>query len=103
MINTNKNKKTRLERLNVVLEIINKLKKCPITNNIDNPFVNLWNTNYGAIVKLREIFNNYINQDDNCVLIGFSGKVQFDEINKMIVYKLPISKNLSSEFVLKNT
>lgn len=94
------NKKTRLERLLQVTNIINKLKNCPISNNIENPYINLWNDNYLAIVKLKTIFQEYINQNESH-LVGLSGSIPFPEINKILYYKLPINKHVESECILK--
>lgn len=96
-------KRLKNERLTIVLDITRKLKKCPLSNSVENPYIDMWNTNYPAIIELKKVFNNYINQDESCQknLIGFSGKIKFPEINRVIIYKLPIYKHVESEFIIK--
>lgn len=98
----NKQKKSKRERLEIVLSIINKLKTFPkqvITTN-NSLFVNLYNFEYNAIKELKKIFDRYINQEDN-LSIGISGKIHFSEINRTIQYNLPVGKNSQPLFLLK--
>lgn len=101
------NKKTKEERLKIILEICKKLKQFPKTNtyvNDPNPFVDLYNSEYDAIKYLKNVFNDYLNQDDSKpkLLIGFNGKIKFPEINKQIEYILPIVKTGQSLCIFKH-
>jgi hypothetical protein len=93
-------KKTKEERVIVVLEICRKLKQFPTTTGI----VDLYNSYYGAILKIKDIFNQYINQDDSNPneLVSFSGEIPFPEIRMKIEYILPIKQYKQSLFVFRN-
>jgi CCR4-NOT transcriptional regulation complex NOT5 subunit len=96
--NQNINKlKTKQERLDIVLNIVKQLKEFPKSHPSQGeiPFVNLYNIEYGAIRELKDIFTRYVQQDDSKPkeLIGFSGKIYFEEINRYIEYILPIKKH----------
>ena len=54
---------SKIERLQIVLEIVNKLKNFKCKNNT---IINLYDDNLCSFIKdLKEIFNNYIKQDEN--------------------------------------
>ena len=101
-INKFRNKESRLQ---IVLDIINELKRFPKSHPTpgESPFVDLYNLEYSAIKKLKSIFTEYIQQDDSKPnqLIGFSGKLYFEEINRNIEYILPIKRHTNYVFVLK--
>uniref|UniRef100_A0A6C0H6G0 Uncharacterized protein n=1 Tax=viral metagenome TaxID=1070528 RepID=A0A6C0H6G0_9ZZZZ len=89
----------KMERLKIVLEIVNKLKnyKCP-----NGTIINLYNENLCYFIKeLKEIFNKYIKQDEDNV-VDYKGVLYFQEINKNIEYFLPCKKNVESLFVIKS-
>lgn len=89
---------SKIERLQIVLEIVNKLKNFKCKNNT---LINLYDDNLCSFIKdLKEIFNNYIKQDEN-KLIDFKGNLYFEEIDKKIEYFLPCKKNKKSLFVIK--
>ena len=89
---------SKIERLQIVLEIVNKLKNFKCKNNT---IINLYDDNLCSFIKeLKEIFNNYIKQDEN-KLIDFKGNLYFEEIDKKIEYFLPCKKNKKSLFVIK--
>jgi hypothetical protein len=89
---------SKIERLQIVLEIVNKLKNFKCKNNT---IINLYDDNLCSFIKdLKEIFNNYIKQDEN-KLIDFKGNLYFEEIDKKIEYFLPCRKNKKSLFVIK--
>jgi len=88
----------KIERLEIVLEIINKLKNFKCKNNT---IINLYNENlYSFITEFKEICNKYIKQDETN-LIDYKGILHFEEINKNIEYFLPCKKNVSSLFVIR--
>lgn len=94
-------KRTKEERLNVVMNLIKKLRYFPrsdfFTNeNINDIYVNLFNEEYPAIKELKTIFNEYIHNE-----YSVSGKIKFQEINRKIEYILPINANIDPLFVLK--
>lgn len=94
-------KYTRFERLQIVLDITNKLKSFPSSSG--NSTLNLYNMESNAIYELKQIFKEYINQNDNDdkSLTSYSGKIHFDEINRTIEYILPIKKHINPMFVLR--
>ena len=92
---------SKIERLQIVLEIVNKLKNFKCKNNT---IINLYDDNLCSFIgELKEIFNNYIKQDDNNVdnIKDFKGNLYFEEIDKKIEYFLPCRKNKKSLFVIK--
>lgn len=100
------NKKSKSERLTIVMDIVKRLKQFPKSHigiNDDFPFINLYNMEYETIRKLHDVFQSYINQDDNNPkqLIGFSGNLEFVEIDRRIEYILPIRSYAQPLFVLK--
>lgn len=89
---------SKIERLQIVLEIVNKLKNFKCKNNT---IINLYDDNLcNFIEELKEIFNNYIKQDET-KLIDYKGNLYFEEIDKKIEYFLPCRKNKNSLFVIK--
>jgi hypothetical protein len=102
-------KRNRIERLGVVLEIAKILKKFP-TSAINDYFgkedyINYYDSKYPAIEKIKKEFDYYINQDDSNpkMLTGVSGKISFPEIEKYIEYVLPIRRTQKSHFVFRTT
>lgn len=95
-----KEKKNKSERLEIVIDIVKKLKKFPTS---ENTFIDIYNSEFPTITKLKQVFNEYINQDDNhpSLIYGLNGKLLFPEINKRIVYVLPVKKDASSTFILQ--
>jgi len=87
-----------MERLQIVLEIVNKLKNFHCKNNT---IINLYDENLCQfITELKEIFDKYIKQEESN-LIDYKGILYFQEINKNIEYFLPCRKNEKSLFVIK--
>jgi hypothetical protein len=95
-----KEKKNKRERLEIVLEIVKKLKNFPTS---ERTFIDIYNSEFPTIAKLKEIFNEYINQDDNhpSLIYGLNGKLLFPEINRRIIYVLPVKKDALSTFILQ--
>lgn len=88
----------KIERLNIVLNIVKNLKQFKCKNNT---IINLYDDNLcHFITELKQIFNNYIKQDD-ANLIDYKGILYFEEIDKNIEYLLPCKKNVSSLFVIR--
>ena len=87
-----------MERLQIVLEIVNKLKNYRCTNNT---IIDLYNENLCQfITELKQIFDKYIKQEEPD-LIDYKGILYFEEINKNIEYFLPCRKNEKSLFVIR--
>lgn len=97
------NKRNREERLLVVLDISKRLRNFPkSTYNInENPYMDLYNTDYLAIKKIKEIFKEYVNQDE-ILSQSMSGSIKFPEIQRKIEYILPINKRNEPVFVMKS-
>ena len=89
----NNNNYTQAERLNIVLDIMKKLKKFNINNN---EIIDIYNSNYSFMQELKEITNNYI-KDGNT----YKGFLNFDEINKKIEYNFPQKKYKKPLFVIR--
>lgn len=96
------NKRNKQERLQVVLDIAQKLKRFPKSGFtvFETPYMDLYNSEYPAIVKLKKVFHEYIHQSDENST-GFSGQILFEELNRKIEYILPIKKRAQPLFVLK--
>ena len=90
-------KLTQKERLEVILDIVKKLKFYVAT---DGSIINLYNDEYTFIQEFKKISNEYIKQDDYLSL-DYRGLLLFEEINKEIEYFLPASKNKTSLFVIR--
>lgn len=98
MKNKNRSKEQRVE---LVIKLIKKLKYFPRSdfftcNDINNAYVNLYNSSYPAIQELKNAFDEYINNE-----YSVSGKIKFDEINRRIEFNLPIKLTIEPIFVLK--
>tara|TARA_B000000441_G_C21732577_1_gene347449 strand:- start:42 stop:326 length:285 start_codon:yes stop_codon:yes gene_type:complete len=86
------------ERVNIVIDIINKLKNFKTKNGNT---VNLYNSNLCSFIdEFKNITNQYIKQDENN-LKGFKGKLYFEEIDKFIEYNLPIKNTEKALFVFR--
>lgn len=99
--------KTKSERLQIVIDIVKKLKSFPksyVALGDPTPFIDLYNEEYDAIKQLKKIFDAYINQndEDQTSLQSFSGKIPFPELNRTIEYILPIRKITQPTFVLRH-
>jgi hypothetical protein len=96
-----KEKKTKSERLKIVMDIIQKLRNFYSSNNT---IVNIYNTEFPTIVKLKTIFDEYINQDDShpSLIYGLNGSLDFPEINRKIIYTLPVKKDSKPIFILRS-
>lgn len=96
--------RTRIERLNIILDISKRLKAFPKSTYLTTEiYMDLYNADYIAIKKIKKIFKEYINQDDTKpeMLIGMSGSISFPEIERKIEYILPIDKKKDSVFIMK--
>tara|TARA_B000000477_G_C6053204_1_gene211144 strand:- start:46 stop:330 length:285 start_codon:yes stop_codon:yes gene_type:complete len=86
------------ERVNIVIDIINKLKNFKTKNG---NIVNLYNSNLCSFIdEFKNITNQYIKQEENN-LKGFKGKLYFEEIDKFIEYNLPIKNTEKALFVFR--
>ena len=89
---------SKKERLQIVLDIVNKLKNFKLKNGNT---INLYNEELCDFIKeFKLICNNYIKQEEDNVK-EFKGKLKFTEINKTIEYILPSNKNKEPLFVIR--
>ena len=80
---------TKMERLEIVLDIVKKLKNY---NGKNNTTVNLYNEHLCSFVaEFKEICDKYVKQDE-ANLEDYKGTLDFEEINKKIEYFLPCKK-----------
>ena len=85
---------SRNERLEIVLNIVKKLKNYELKNGST---INLYNENLCSFVKeFKEITKKYIKEGKK-----YEGTLYFEEINKNIKYILPINKNEEVLFVIR--
>ena len=89
---------TKMERLGIVLDIVNKLKNYECRNNTT---INLYNEHLCSfITEFKEICDKYVKQDETD-LRDYEGTLDFEEINKKIEYFLPCRKNKNPLFVIR--
>ena len=91
--NMENNMYTKKERLNIVLDIINKLK---MFNLNDGTTIDIYNSNYSFINEFKLITNNYIK--DGLHVKGF---LEFEEIGKKIEYIFPEKNYKKPLFVIR--
>ena len=99
-------KRNKQERLQIVLDICKQLKRFPKSSYLPtdpHPYLDLYNSDYPAIQQLKQVFQDFINQDDSKpnLLSGLSGKIKFPELTRRIEYVLPIKVNVDPTFVLR--
>ena len=89
---------TKLERLQIILDIVDKLKNFKCKNNT---IVNLYNENLCSFIpKFKEISNKYVKQNEEN-LNDFKGFLEFEEINKRIEYFFTCFKKDKPLFVIR--
>lgn len=89
---------SKMERLNIVLDIVNKLKNFETTQKT---IINLYDENMCSFISnLKIIFDSYVKQDET-KLTDYKGELLFEEINKNIIYYLPVKKKDKPLFVIK--
>lgn len=88
--------RSREERLLVVLNLRDKFRDY-FQLDINDP-------DCEALKKLKSIFSQYVNQDDanQKMLVSFSGKIPFPEIERVIHYTLPVKKMNEPYIIMKN-
>ena len=89
----NNNCYTKKERLNIILDIINKLKQFNLN---DGSTIDLYNSNYSFINEFKLITNKYINDG-----IPNKGILEFEEIGKKIEYNFPEKNYKKPLFVIR--
>lgn len=89
--------RTREERLAIVLDIAKKLKNYVLSNG---GTMNLYEDHYSFVPELKQIFNDYIKQDNELPL-DYSGILRFEEIGKDIEYILPATNKKEPLFVIR--
>jgi len=86
------NNYTEIERLNIVLDIIKKLKNF----NVNNEIIDLYKSNYSYYQDFKNITNIYIK--DGITQKGF---IDFNEIGKKIEFNFPQKKYKNPLFVIR--
>ena len=86
------NNYSKNERLQIILEIMGKLKNF----NINNETIDLYNSNYSFMKELKQITNIYINNG-----LSQKGFLEFTEIDKQIEYNFPQKNYKKSLFVIR--
>ena len=87
-----------MERLQIVLDIVNKLKNFETTQKT---IINLYDENMCSFIgPLKIVFDSYVKQDET-KLTDYKGELLFEEINKNIIYHLPVKKKDKPLFVIK--
>lgn len=98
-------KRTKQERLNVVLNISRQLKEFPRPDD-PSKIINLWDMPCPTITTLKTIFKDYINQDNlpdySPRLHSFAGAIPFPELHRKIEYIFPIKCHIEPLFVLRS-
>ena len=89
----NNNMYTKKERLDIVLDIINKLKNFKLK---DGSIIDIYNSNYSFINEFKLITNNYIKDG-----LQIKGVLEFDEIGKKIEYIFPQKNYKKPLFVIR--
>lgn len=80
-----KQRYTKNERLTFIMEVITSLRNFKSENG-DN--VVLYNEEFSAIKTLKQVFDAYLNQNDD-TSVSFEGSIKFEELNRKIQYRLP--------------
>ena len=80
-----KQRYTKNERLSFIIEIITSLRNFRGENG---NIVNLYNEEYAVIKTLKQVFDEYLNQND-ATSVSFEGSIKFDELNRKLQYRLP--------------
>jgi hypothetical protein len=88
---------TRLERLNIVLDIAKKLKNF---EGKRGEIIDLYNDQYSFITEFKKITKQYIDMDDNNVT-ELKGTLYFEEIDRNIDYLLPAKSYKKPLFVIR--
>lgn len=99
-------KRSKVERLKLVLGFCKQLERFPKSHPDPDdlyPYINLYNDTFESIIQLKQIFHDYVHQNDDepKTLQGFSGKILFPEIDRTIEYILPIKTCVTPLFVLR--
>jgi hypothetical protein len=84
---------TQKEKLEIVLDIVKKLKYYSGKNGV---IVDLYNDSYSFVPKFKSICNEYIKGNSS-----HKGHLQFLEIDKVIKYYFPINKKDDPYFIIK--
>jgi hypothetical protein len=88
---------TKLERLEIVLDIAKKLKNF---QGKRGEIINLYDEQYSFVSEFKKITKQYIDMDDMNVM-ELKGTLYFEEIDKNIDYILPAKNYKKSLFVIR--
>lgn len=90
-------KRDKSERVTLILYLVKKLQNFPI--DYDRT-MNLYLSDFDAIHKLKKVFTEYINQDEKYA-VSLSGRIKFEELNKVIEYTLPIKRTIEPSLIFR--
>ncbi len=85
---------TKVDKINIILDIIKKLKTFPSVNETT---INLYNDQYLFYSRFKELSNKWINEDKSY----FSGKIYFEELGTHFEYIFPKETCDEPLFVLR--
>jgi hypothetical protein len=86
----NREIKTKKERLDITMNIINQLKDLGLLSN-----------QVPGVMEMTKILKDYVNIDETVQSAGFTGVISVPEINRKIHYVLPLRKTAEPIFCLK--
>lgn len=89
---------TKEERLKIVVDIVQKLKRIPANNELG--YIDVYKQEYPAMKKLMEIFREYISQEEEDA-VEINGKLEFEEMNRIIYYVLPVNERRNPLFKME--
>lgn len=98
------NYRSKSDRVDIVLNIVRQLKMFPNPNPHIKDTVDLYQDDYSYVTKLKQVFTNYIKQDDEHpeTMKEYRGVVFLEEtLKKDIEYILPIHKKKEPLFVIR--
>ena len=88
--------RSKKERCDIILDIVYKLKNYKTSSGT----INLYNEEYSYYDELKNIFNEYIKQDDENIK-DYNGIIIFNEIGKKVEYYLPTTYDKNPLFVIR--
>lgn len=92
-----KQRYTKNERLSFIMEIIRSLRSF---KGEKGDLIDLYNEDYSAIKSLKQVFDSYLNQNDNSS-VSFEGTIKFEELNRKLQYRLPAFHPHKPIFIMK--
>ena len=85
---------TKEEKVEIIIDIIKKLKKFPTKNQST---IDLYNKEYSYVEKFKTISMDWIKNEKS----EYKGSIYFEELNKYFEYNFPSKSNIEPLFVLR--